>query len=384
MKRSALKAFVLLFTLCGLALAQQPINLVDVGGSVLGAVSAYGTSPGAVNVIGVNSFVTNTVPVSLGSGAIFEVAPTTSANTKTNPFFSNLTDGTNQLTADLAAWGTTPTGTYVLGVNSELFVGANVVSATAPVPISATAAANTSTNAIFANLTDGTHPLTAAMSAFGTAPTGTYVMGVNADLFINGVLASASASGVQKVGITGNAGAVFDAAGQNVASPANEILVGAQFNTTPTTITSGNISPLQMDSTGHLLVNCTGCSAAATVSLVPEATGGLSAKHFVAAASDNATNVKGSAGQVYSIDGYNNAAYPVYFKLYNASSSPTGCGASNLFKVVGLQAGTQHTLQSEEGWALGTGIGYCLTKGIADSDDTAVLLSDAVIDIGYK
>ena len=56
----------------------------------------------------------------------------------------------------------------------------------------------------------------------------------------------------------------------------------------------------------------------------------------------------------------------------------------NLFKVVGLQAGTQHTLQNEEGWAMGTGIGYCLTKGIADADDTAVLLSDAVVDIGYK
>jgi hypothetical protein len=118
--------------------------------------------------------------------------------------------------------------------------------------------------------------------------------------------------------------------------------------------------------------------------LVPETTGGLSAKHFVAAASDNATNVKSSAGQVYSIDAYNNAAYPVYFKLYNVSSSPTGCGATNLFKVVGLQAGTQHTLQTEEGWALGTGIGYCLTKGIADSDDTATLASDATVDLGYK
>jgi len=187
-----------------------------------------------------------------------------------------------------------------------------------------------------------------------------------------------------QIKVTGNSGAALDAAGQNAASPANEFLVGAQFNTSPTTITNGNMSPLQMDSTGHLLVNCTGCSAASTVSLVPQASGGLSAKHFVAAASDNATNLKASAGQVYSIDVFSNAAYPVYLKLYNSASSPTGCGATNLFKVVGVQAGTQHILQSEEGWALGTGIGYCLTKGIADSDDTAVLLSDATVDLGYK
>jgi uncharacterized phage-associated protein len=64
-----------------------------------------------------------------------------------------------------------------------------------------------------------------------------------------------AATGVQKVGIVGNAGAVFDAAGQNVASPANELLIGGQFNTTPTTITSGNMSPLQLDSSGNLLVN---------------------------------------------------------------------------------------------------------------------------------
>ena len=52
--------------------------------------------------------------------------------------------------------------------------------------------------------------------------------------------------------------------------------------------------------------------------------------------------------------------------------------------MIGVQAGTQKTLASEEGYALGTGIGYCLTKGITDADDTAVLLSDASADIGWK
>jgi hypothetical protein len=42
---------------------------------------------------------------------------------------------------------------------------------------------------------------------------------------------------------------------QNVSSPTNAGLVAGQFNTTPTTITTGNVSPLQLDSAGNLLVN---------------------------------------------------------------------------------------------------------------------------------
>jgi len=53
----------------------------------------------------------------------------------------------------------------------------------------------------------------------------------------------------------GNGGAVLDFAGQNATSPANSYLIGGQFNTTPTTITSGNASPLQLDNAGNLKVN---------------------------------------------------------------------------------------------------------------------------------
>jgi hypothetical protein len=71
---------------------------------------------------------------------------------------------------------------------------------------------------------------------------------------IAGNAVSTAASGTMKVGIAGNTGAAMDAAGQNAASPANELLVAGQFNTTPTTLTSGNVSPLQMDAQGNLLV----------------------------------------------------------------------------------------------------------------------------------
>lgn len=52
---------------------------------------------------------------------------------------------------------------------------------------------------------------------------------------------------------------------QNSASIANGQLVLGQFNTTPTTITTGNMSPMQMDNAGKLLVNCTGCSSSSSI-----------------------------------------------------------------------------------------------------------------------
>lgn len=111
---------------------------------------------------------------------VVQVSPTGAANAVGNPFFVLLSDGTNNLTnSAITTWGTAPTG-KVLGVNAELFVGTSAVSASAPVPISATAAANTKLNPVFTAITDGTNVITAAISAYGSAPTGTEVMGVNA------------------------------------------------------------------------------------------------------------------------------------------------------------------------------------------------------------
>lgn len=91
-----------------------------------------------------------------------------------------------------------------------------------------------------------------AMANYGTSPGAVLVPGVNA--FVTNT-PPVSQSGTWTVRNVGNAGAIFDFAGQNAASPANSILMGAQFQTTPTTVTAGNASPLQMDNAGNLLVN---------------------------------------------------------------------------------------------------------------------------------
>lgn len=347
MKRSGLKLLIALLFGCSLAFAQQPVNVADVAGTATS--SGNGTTNAGDMRVNIASDNTAFQVKLLGnSGAIFDAAQNAAA-----PANELLEGGTYNSTLPTITSGNS--SQIQLDTKGQQLMDLNYVGGAAVAT---------------GNGTNG-GAIRVAIASDNTA------FAVNATL-------QGGSNTVGKVDILGNAGATMDVAIGGATAATDALQIAGVYNSSPLSLTTGQGAALQLTSAGLLEVSCTGCSAASTVSLVPETSGGLSAKHFVAAASDNATNLKASAGQVYSIDGYNNAAYPVYFKLYNSASSPTGCGATGLFKVVGLQAGTQHTLQSEEGWALGTGIGYCLTKGIADSDDTAVLLSDAVVDIGYK
>lgn len=324
MKTSFLKLFALLLIFCGLAIAQQPVNITQWDATALGAPSAYGTSPGAVNVMGVNAYITNTPAVT--------------------------ESGTWSVRVTGNAGGVFDTTAGATAAANSVEIGA-VYNSSAPTPS-----------------TGQQEPLQLDSAA---------------NLLVNLKTAlPAGTNTIGKVDLLGNAGAILDAAGQNASSPANEMLVGAQFNTTPTTITSGNISPLQMDSTGHLLVNCTGCSAASSVSLVPLTTGGVTMSHLIAAASTNATVLKASAGQLYGASIYNNAGYPVYLKFYNTASAPT-VGTTTVVYEVPVQAGWAREVHSDEGLAFSTGIAYALTKGIADSDTTATAANDASMDLIY-
>jgi hypothetical protein len=108
-----------------------------------------------------------------------------------------------------------------------------------------------------------------AMANYGTSPGAVLVPGMNA--FITNVPA-VSQSGNWTSRIVGNAGGILDAAGQNAASPANELLTGCQFNTSPTTITSGNISPVQCDNAGSVNVHITAGAGSGGTALADKAT----------------------------------------------------------------------------------------------------------------
>lgn len=95
----------------------------------------------------------------------------------------------------------------------------------------------------------------------------------NAGTFaVQAVLGAETTKVIGTARIVGNAGAIVDFVGQNATAPANSLLVGAQFNTSPTTITSGSASPLQVDNAGNLLVNIKAGAGSGGTALADEAT----------------------------------------------------------------------------------------------------------------
>ena len=119
------------------------------------------------------------------------------------------------------------------------------------------------------------------------------------------------------------------------------------------------------------------------VAQYPVTSGGLSAYHKVALGSTNAASIKGAAGQVYGVHGFNVAAYPVYVKLYDKATAPNPAADTPL-RTVALQAGVRCDDAIAAGLAFALGIAIAIVKGLADTDNTAVLAADCVVDVDYK
>lgn len=114
----------------------------------------------------------------------------------------------------------------------------------------------------------------------------------------------------------------------------------------------------------------------------PQTSGGCAIAHLVSAGSTNPTSVKASAGQVYAVSIYNNAATPRYVKFHNTAGTPTA-GASIVW-TIGVQAGLSRDVSVPAGVPFGTGIAFTTVTGIADANADAVTASDLVIDVFYK
>lgn len=95
--------------------------------------------------------------------------------------------------------------------------------------------------------------------------------------------------------------------------------------------------------------------------------------YLTSAASTNSTNVKASAGNLYSIIAVNTTATLYYLRLYNASSAPTCSSATNFVNTIPIPAATTGAgivAPMHVGQAFATGISYCLTGGGSSTDNT--------------
>lgn len=278
-------------------------------------------------------------------------------------------------------------------------------------------------------------------------PTGANVIGAVTQSGTWNVGLSTGSNTVGKIDILGNAGAILDFAGQNASSPANAILGGCQFNTSPTTVTSGNATPFQCDNGGRQLVtvgtalpaggntigavtqasgpwsvNLTqvagasisqghgtaatavrvelptdgtgvvglnaGTNTVGNVGMAPRTSGGLSMSRTIVANNTTAIIIKASAGQLYAVHGYSiQASQPVWAKFYNATSQTCGTGTpvwEELIPASGGAAGSGMISDDAVGKAFSTGIAMCVTQLIADNDTTAPAASSYIINVAYN
>jgi len=170
----------------------------------------------------------------------------------------------------------------------------------------------------------------------------------------------------------GNVGATLDFIGQNGASPANAFLIGGQFNTAPTTIVSGNASPLQLDSAGNLKINAavgggTSSTFAATFPAVGTAIGAKSGLNMVNLVADGSNNLQVNCAVGCSGGTFNNNADGV------ATSATNGQAAAWLYGFNGttwdrLRADTTNGLWVNVKAATG------LTQGSSTSGQTGSLV----------
>lgn len=131
----------------------------------------------------------------------------------------------------------------------------------------------------------------------------------------------------------------------------------------------------------------TGTNSIGRVNPEPQTANGLSISRTLSAASTNATSVKGSAGQVYTVIAHNINAAVRYLKLYNKATAPT-VGTDTPVMTLPIPAnaaGAGFVLDTGGmGIAFATGIGYAITTGVADADTGAVAANEIVVNVLYK
>lgn len=113
------------------------------------------------------------------------------------------------------------------------------------------------------------------------------------------------------------------------------------------------------------------------------ATGAATVRNIVSAASTNATNLKTAAGRVVGFSFANTTAAWRYVKLHNATTNPPVAGTTAVAMTISVPPNGVTNNAFEGGLAFGTGLGFTIVTGSADSDSNAVGAGDVVGQILY-
>lgn len=97
-------------------------------------------------------------------------------------------------------------------------------------------------------------------------------------------------------------------------------------------------------------------------------------RHYLSAATNNATLVLGRAAVVGMVQATNTTAVVYYLKLYNKATAPT-CGTDVPVLTVALPVapGALPPIEPAAGMLFPLGVGMCITANAADNDNTAAV-----------
>ena len=117
-----------------------------------------------------------------------------------------------------------------------------------------------------------------------------------------------------------------------------------------------------------------------------QTTGGPTMFTLTAAATTNATNIKASAGNLYHVEAHNISTTGAWLSLYNTAGAPT-CGTGIVWQgfvspTPAAAAGQPYVADFAVPLAFTTGIGMCLTTGIAGTG--AVAATTYQVNVAYK
>ncbi len=119
----------------------------------------------------------------------------------------------------------------------------------------------------------------------------------------------------------------------------------------------------------------------------PATSGGLSFSYTLSAASNNLTQAKGTAGQLFTVVVTNTNVAARYLKIFNKASASVTMGttaADFQFVIPGNTAGAGLAINIDKGISLGTGITYAITAGVSLTDNTSVAANEVSALLGYK
>lgn len=332
---------------------ERQVDMVSVGGVLLGATANYGTSPGAVKVQGVNSFVTNTVAITPpltganGTGTAgaaaqavvaacnFTTAPATLTTGNVGPLTCDSTGGLilgtgsktiGAVTQASGPWTITPPLT---GANGTGTVGAAAQALVASCNFTTAPATLTSGNVGPINCDNKGNQIVAGSGTAGTAAGG--VLTVQGVASMTALAVTPPLTGVSGTGTT--------------AAVAQTMVAGCNFASSLPTITNGNVGPVQCDNKGQQFVDVN--YWAATTLGAPTAVGTVASGNVITVNAINAAStaggatqanfvnlagtvqaIKASAGTLYAVQMWNGTGATAFGQIFNVATGSVTLGTT--------------------------------------------------------